>query len=219
MKRFTTLGLVGLGLIALSAAGASPAAAKTKTKSYNLCTSAAVAIPDRPPNTAAGNLQPRPSASFAVPVIVPKVNGKPQDGVVTSFTAAGVRITHTFDSDLSLYLVSPGGRAITLAANRDQSPTGGNGYGAGAASCAGSLVNFGDLFPVSIATPGNTGNDQPITGSFRPEQSVGAFIGGPARGFWTLIAQDEVNVDVGAINALALNFTYQYKVANKKKKK
>jgi subtilisin-like proprotein convertase family protein len=216
--RFTQLGLVGLGLIALSAAGASPAAAKAKTKAYNLCTSAAVAIPDRPPNTAAGNLLPRPSASFAVPVTVPKIKGKPQDGVVTAFTSAGVRITHTFDADLKLYLVSPGGRAVTLANNRDQSPAGGNGYGTGAASCAGSLVNFGDLFPVSIATPGNTGNDQPITGSFRPEQPLGAFVGGPARGFWTLIAQDDVAVDVGSINGLSLNFTYQYKVKNKKKK-
>jgi proprotein convertase P-domain-containing protein len=213
-KRFRTALLACAGIASLGLmVGASPAAAKTKTKTFNQCVSTGVAIPDQP----SSDTDPRPSASFSIPVGVPKFKGKPQDGVVTAFNSAGVRITHTDDGDLILFLVSPGGKVITLADERDDN-TSGDGYGTGAASCAGSLVQFGDAFGTPIATPGNTTSGSPIVGSFRPEQPVSSFIGGPARGPWTLIVQDLANIDTGSINALSLNFTYKYKVKPKKKK-
>jgi hypothetical protein len=203
-----------------------PAAASAKMKSaqFTQCVSTAVNIPDgpAPPFTAAN-----PAASFAVPVRVPKFKSRPQDGVVTAFHSAAVRIAHTDVSDLALFLVSPGGRAVALATYRDDSSntdSGGNpapsgdGFGSGPASCAGSLVRFGDSFPISIARPGNTGLDAPILGSFSPEQPLSTFVGGPARGFWTLIVQDIVAGDVGQINALSLGFTYSYKAKKKRKR-
>jgi hypothetical protein len=206
--------VVGLGLVA----GASPAVAKTKKATFDRCVSAAVAIPDGP---AIGTTAPNPAASFAVPVNVPKFKGKRQEGVVTAFHSAGVRISHTDDGDLALFLVSPGGRVVSLASYRDQSTNSpqpsGDGYGSGPASCLGPLVQLGDAFPTSIATPGNTGDSTPIAGSFKPEQPLSTFVGGPARGFWTLIVQDIQGADVGQINALSLNFTYRYKAKPKKK--
>jgi hypothetical protein len=202
-------GVASLGL----ALSASPAAARTKTTTLNRCMSAAVAIPDGPATATA----PNPAASFALGVRVPKFKGKPQGGVITAFNAAGVRISHRDDGDLSLFLVSPGGKVVALATFRDASTNNsGDGYGSGPASCSGSLVQFGDAFTTSITTPGNTGNDTPITGSFRPEQALSTFNGGPAKGFWTLIVQDTQPSDFGQINGLSLNFTYRYRVKSKK---
>jgi hypothetical protein len=214
-KRSAGLALLGwvcvawLGLMG----GASPAAAKIKTATFNRCASFAIAIPDLGPSSTS----PNPVASFAMRVGVRRFKGKPQDGVVTAINSIGVRINHTDAGDLAMFLISPGGRAITLASYRDQSSNNsGDGYGTGPASCAGSLVQFGDAFGASITTPGNTGQSAPITGSFRPEQPLSTFIGGPARGFWTLIVQDNSNLDVGQINALSLNFTYRYRAKKRR---
>jgi subtilisin-like proprotein convertase family protein len=204
--------VASLGLVA----GASPAAAKTKTKTktFSQCTSFAIPIPDFPDHMATPNAPVNSTASASIPVSVPKFKGKPQDGVITALTDVNVRISHTFAGDLVLYLVSPGGRAVNLAYGRGST---GDGYGNGAASCAGGSVLFGDAFPTPIATPGNTG-DNPIVGSFKPEQPLGALVGGPARGNWTLIATDIAHQDSGAINGFSLNFTYSYKTQAKKKK-
>jgi hypothetical protein len=200
------------------------AAAKVRHRTHNQCVNAAVSIPDGPaPGTTALN----PAASFAVFVKVPKFRGRTQNGTITAFNAAGVRISHGDDGDLALFLVSPGGRAIALATYRDDSTNqdtegnpspSGDGYGTGPQSCSGSLVQFGDAFGPSIATPGNTGLDTPISGSFRPEQPLSTFVGGPARGFWTLIVQDVQAEDIGEINALSLDFTYRYKAKAKKRR-
>ncbi|HSD23335.1 MAG TPA: hypothetical protein VLB79_03325, partial [Solirubrobacterales bacterium] len=94
-----------------------PAAAKKKTATLSQCVSAAVSIPDGPPD---GTTVVNPAASFAVSVRVPKLKGRPQKGEITAFHSAGVRISHTDDGDLALFLVSPGGRAVALATYRDQ---------------------------------------------------------------------------------------------------
>lgn len=201
---------VSLGVVALPAT----AAARAKTATFNRCVNAAVTIPDGPaPGTAALN----PAASFAVPVKVPKFRGRPQSGVVTRVHSASVRISHTDDGDLALFLVSPGGRAVALSTYRDDSTDkSGDGYGAGPLNCSGSLVQFGEVFSTPIATPGNTGDGTPITGNFKPEQPLSTFAGGPASGFWTLIVQDIQDTDIGMINGLSLNFTYRYKVKTRR---
>jgi subtilisin-like proprotein convertase family protein len=223
LAAFACAGCVSLLLLGMPA----PASAKTKTAQFTQCVSTEVPIPDGPPE---GSTATNPAASFAIFVNTPKFKGSAQDGTVTAINSAGVRITHSDDGDLALFMVSPGGRAIALSTFRDQSTNrnpdpppdflpSGDGYGSGARNCSGSLVNFGDGFPTSIATPGNTGLDEPITGSFSPEQPLGTFVGGPARGFWTLIVQDIQNQDVGQIDALSLSFDYTYKAKKGKKKK
>src|SRR5262245_9790849 len=161
------------GLVALVALPAT-AVAKRKTKTLSRCVNAALAIPDGP---ASGMTALNPVAALAVRVNVPRFRGKAQNGVVTRVNSVGVRISHTDDGDLALFLVSPGGRAVALSTFRDESTDqSANGYGAGPLNCTGSLVQFADTSPVSIAAPGNLGNGTPITGSFRPEQPLGTFV-------------------------------------------
>ena len=205
-RRIRRVGLVGLASLAVLAVMASPAAAKTKTKTFNRCFSTAVAIPDHSDTSLA------PSSYISMQIGVPKLRGKKQNGVVKSFDGVDLRISHTFDSDLVILLVSPAGKVVTLAERRGDQ---GDGYGSGSQSCAGSPVLFTDSAAASITNPGNTG-DNPIVGSFRPEQPLASFVGGPARGFWTLIVTDSLNQDFGVINAVSLHFTYKYKVGSKK---
>src|SRR5262249_36015950 len=141
-----------------------------------------------------------------------------QDGTITGVSLVGTRITHTFDGDLSVLLVSPGARTVNLALSRGGS---GDGYGTGATNCGGSLVQFADTFATPISTPGNT-PPAPITGNFKPEQPLSSLNGGQARGTWQLLVTDGGNQDDGVLNAALLNFTYTYltevKVKPKKKK-
>jgi hypothetical protein len=203
--------VASLGLLA----GTSPAAAAkkkakvvTKTATLNQCVSTAQRLIEGDPGI------PGTIPSVAFPVAVPKFKGKQQDGAVTAVSSVGVRITHTFDEDLTIVLVSPGGRVVPLAQNRGSS---GDGYGTGATNCGGSLVLFGDTFGPSIVSPGNTGSG-PITGSFKPEQPLSAVVGGPARGNWVVLASDGDGGDEGTLDAVSLNLTYQYKALKKKKK-
>jgi hypothetical protein len=180
----------------------SPAAAKVKTS--HRCVS-----------VAAGFLIDRGTIGLDMPILdVPKNGKKRQSGVVTSVTA-GVRISHTHDSDVHIALVNPAGRAIALSVGRGGA---GAGYGSGPANCTGSLVGFGDAFTTPISTPGNIGN-APILGSFRPEQPLSTFTGGPARGTWAFVVSDRAVGDTGAVDAYELTVTYTYKQAAKKKKK
>jgi len=212
--RMAVLGLMGCAAVGLLTPVPS-AGAKTRTSVFDRCVSVPVGIPDGP----AGSTDPNPAASLAIPVTLPRFRGKPQSGVVTAVNSVGIRISHTDAGDLALFLVSPGGRAIALATYRDDSSNdSGDGYGTGATSCSGSFVQFGDGFSRPITMPGNTGASAPIAGSFRPEQALSTFVGGPARGYWTLIVQDVASPDIGQINALSLNITYRYKAKRKRKK-
>jgi subtilisin-like proprotein convertase family protein len=208
--RMTVLACAGLASLGLLM-GASPAAAKAKKKTvnktatFNQCVSSASPIQD--PES--------PLASAVIPVSVPSFKGALQDGAVTAITSAGTRITHTSDGDLVVTLVSPGGKVIPLAVGEG---TSGDGFGSGATSCSGSLAQFGDGFTTPITSPGNTG-DNPITGSFKPEQPLNQVLGGPARGNWVLLVADEATVDTGSLDAFSLNITYTYKAQVKKKTK
>jgi Proprotein convertase P-domain len=213
IRRCARTALLTCAGLALLVGFAAPADAKSRTAVFNRCFSVAVGIPDGP----AGSTDPNPAASLGIPITVPRFRGKRQSGVVTAINSVGVRISHTDAGDLALFLVSPGGRGIALATYRDDSSNdSGDGYGTGAANCSGSLVQFGDGFSTPITMPGNTGASAPIMGSFRPEQALSTFVGGPARGFWTLIVQDVASPDIGQISALSLNLTYRYKARRKR---
>jgi len=206
--------VASLGLIA----GVSSAAAKskkktgTKTATVNQCVNSTSAILD--PNDAVT------PATAVVPITVPAYRGVPQTGVVTAINSIGVRITHTYDGDLGLTLISPSGRLVHLALspNNLAADNSGDGYGTGAQSCTGSLVQFGDQFSVSAATPGNTSND-PIIGSLKPLEPLSALAGSQAAGGWTLVVNDNATTDEGTLDALSVNLTYQYKALVKKKAK
>jgi subtilisin-like proprotein convertase family protein len=213
--------VASLGLVA----GVSPAAAKkkvktrtvTQTATFNQCVS--VASPISGVNSAANPNPNNPQLGVGnLPVTIPPYRGLPQDGAVTGISQVGVRISHTFNSDLGVLLVAPGARAVPLALDRGGN---GDGYGTGATSCGGSLVQFSDAFGTPIGTLADT-DVNPILGQFKPEQPLAALNGSQARGNWQLLVTDGAGGDDGSLNAFSLTFTYTYltevKVKVKKKK-
>jgi subtilisin-like proprotein convertase family protein len=192
---------VALGLVSGAMTASASGKSVTKAGTFNQCVSVNSPILDH-------------SAAFgSLSISVPKNGKKLQSGTVTAISAVGARITHTAAGDLSLSLVSPAGKAVPLAIQRGDFQ---EGFGAGAASCAGSLVLFSDSFGAAI--PDGGPNDEPVVGQFRPEQPLSAFVGGPARGFWTLVVEDCCTDDVGSLNAVSLSFTYSFKKPAKKRK-
>ena len=214
-SKLTRVGMTAIVIASLGAFSAAPAVAKKKSKTktvsatYNKCVDLSQAIPD-PASTASG-----PAVVARTPITIPKLKGKFQDGAVTSFTSAGLRIAHTYAGDITANLVSPGGAVVTLTNGRGDTA---DGFGTGPASCAGSLVLFGDSFLGSLLTL-PAADDTPVSGSFKAEQPLSTFVGGRARGDWLLIVSDASSSDLGSLNALSLNFTYSYKARAKSSKK
>jgi cysteine-rich repeat protein len=131
----------------------------------------------------------------------------PDNGSIVSvlnFTGAGtvvdvdvtVDITHTRSQDLDIYLVSPGGKTITLT-----SDNGGD---------------FDDVFAgttfddQAAGTPSapNVRNftyvDLTPTGALQPEQALAAAVGEAAAGPWALVVLDDAGGNTGFLNSWSL---------------
>jgi subtilisin-like proprotein convertase family protein/subtilisin family serine protease len=98
-----------------------------------------------------------------------------------------VNMTHTWDGDVRLVLISPSGTRVPLVTNR-----GGSGD---------NFVNT--VFDDEAATSVTTGT-APFTGSFRPESPLSAVDGQAANGTWTLEMQDTASGDTGLLTEFAL---------------
>ena len=120
--------------------------------------------------------------------------------VQTSFTVFSVEVTldieHSFVGDLSGILVSPDGAEIQLF----ERIRGG--------SCAGSnlRVTFSDAAELTheefVTTC--TSNAISTAGTFQPAESLGSFAGENSAGEWTLVLQDNANLDGGAVTEFSL---------------
>jgi uncharacterized repeat protein (TIGR01451 family) len=109
-------------------------------------------------------------------------------------------LTHTYDADLLLQLVSPEGITNTLAAN-----VGGSGDNFGSSCADGSRTVFDDsaLTLIGAASP-------PFIGSFKPAQPFSAFIGKAGtniNGTWHLHVVDQAAFDIGTIQCWTLLLT------------
>jgi gliding motility-associated-like protein len=109
-------------------------------------------------------------------------------------------ISHTYDSDLELWLQAPNGTYYLLSNNNGG---GGNNYA-------------GTCFSATAATAITAGT-APFSGSYKPEGGAGNFAalnGTPTNGTWTLFAADNSTGDVGSINNWSITFfnpsTYTY---------
>lgn len=97
-------------------------------------------------------------------------------------------LTHSFDADLLIQLISPTGTTVTLSANR-----------------GGSANNFiNTVFDDEASTPVAAGG-APFSGSYRPDGLLSAFDGQDAFGLWTLRVADQAWIDSGSINAWGLS--------------
>jgi subtilisin-like proprotein convertase family protein len=102
-----------------------------------------------------------------------------------------VNITHTYDHDLTLSLITPANTSITLAAQR------------GGSSDNFTNTVFDDEAATSIAS-----GAAPFTGSFRPEQPLSAADGLSGAGNWRFKVVDSAGQDIGTINSWTLKLIY-----------
>ena len=99
-------------------------------------------------------------------------------------------LTHTFDGDLLIKLVSPSGTQVVLTNSRGG---GGDNF---------LLTTFDDEAANSIAS-----GSAPFTGVFRPDASLSAFDNQSINGDWQLVITDQAGADVGVLNSWSLTFT------------
>lgn len=198
-------GLVGCLALAPAAPAAKKAAKKKVTKTWTKGVGGSlggvpVTIPD------GGGATPQIVRS-TIPVKGLNPRGKIKDVNV------GVRATHVQAADLEFYLATPRG-VINLSHDRGG---GGNNYGAGPASCAGTFTLFDSQNPTLISTPGLTA---PFAGAFAPEESLNRLNGlgnkKATNASWTLLVEDDNNANpAGTLDCFKLTITS----TNPKKKK
>jgi subtilisin-like proprotein convertase family protein len=102
----------------------------------------------------------------------------------------GLDITHSYDSDLEVYLISPSGTRVALFTNLGLE-----------------FDNFTNTILDDEAPTSITLATAPFTGTFRPEVALRAFDGENANGVWTLEVTDSVLFDEGFLNSWSLTFT------------
>ncbi len=110
-------------------------------------------------------------------------------GVVSDLDVA-VSILHGRESDLSLYLISPGGDSITLF-----SGIGGTG------------IDFLNTILNDEASSAITSGSTPFAGSYRPAQALSALDNTPAAGVWKLRVVDSVAGTTGTLVSWCLRMT------------
>jgi subtilisin-like proprotein convertase family protein len=175
VKMIMRTGLLLITAAAICALMASPALAKTKTRTF-------------------GGPTFQPIGDNSVSVAGFTV-GRKKDGKVLDVNAH-VRITHGEDNDLTLYVLSPKGRLVQLVNRR---PNTGNGFGTGTG--CGTPVTFDDLAATTLPAAG--GNSL-VLGTFRPFSPLSALNGASSRGRWSLIVADHDPGRQGSINCFEL---------------
>ncbi len=118
-------------------------------------------------------------------------------GTVAKVTLS-LYLTHAYDEDLLIRLVSPAGTTVDLSRNRGGS---GDNYGS---ACApdGNRVTFDDAALVALVD-----GVPPFVGSFRPDSPLSAFAGEGLAGTWKLKIVDSVSGDAGVLRCASLVVT------------
>jgi uncharacterized repeat protein (TIGR01451 family) len=114
--------------------------------------------------------------------------------------AVALHITHTWDADLQIQLISPNGITNTLSANNGGS---GDNYGTGCGD--GQRTTFDD----SAFQPISAGS-APFVGPYRPDQPLVVFSGllpDVVSGTWILRVVDDISLDAGILQCWSLLLT------------
>ena len=131
---------------------------------------------------------------------IPDIGTIESTNTVVGFTgpllkvAVSLWLTHTYDGDLNISLISPDGVVVDLSS--------GNGAGANfgsACSPDASRTTFDDAAVTAI-----TAGVPPYVGSYRPEGSLASFARGTANGNWRLRVQDTMGGSLGALRCWSL---------------
>lgn len=143
----------------------------------------------------------------SIPVAIPDNNlaGTNSSLLVSNITSAigkvtvSMYLTHTWDADLTLQLISPDGVTNTLTRANGSS---GDNYG-GSCSPDTLRATFDDDAVSSVTT-----GIAPFVGSYRPQEPFTAFIGKSGtniNGTWKLRLVDDARLDVGVLQCWSLN--------------
>src|SRR4029079_4559298 len=117
--------------------------------------------------------------------------------------ACGLRISHSFERDVTAFLVSPTGLVDPLVLGRGG--TGGD-FGTGAPHCSGPLTIFPDASATAIGEAA-----VPFAGAFKPEAPLSVFTGSRAAGVWWVVVSDGAPGDTGTVHAVSFRMKYRYK--------
>ena len=121
------------------------------------------------------------------------------DCSVLGLQSVCIKINHTWDSDLDIFLIAPDLTIIELSTDNGGS---GDHYGNGAANNTGVWTCFDMTF-----VPPVTGGVAPFMGNYLPEGDLGMVNNGQnPNGNWQLQVGDDACGDVGFINAWSLTF-------------
>lgn len=156
-----------------------------------------------------GLIGPATAYDNSIPVSIPDGSPAGVDSPITVFgfpsavakATVSLYLTHSFDFDLTIQLISPDGTRVTLAANKGGI---GNNYGA---SC--SPLDSRTTFDDKAAVPISSGS-APFVGTFRPDQPLSAFAGktgSGVNGTWRLHIVDSFRPDVGILQCWSLNLS------------
>lgn len=104
-----------------------------------------------------------------------------------SVVSVHLDITHTFDADLEIYLISPNGVRVMLTTDNGGS---GNNF---------TNTEFNDFADISV-----TEGSAPFTGSYRPEEPLSILNDANANGTWLLEVFDDAGADQGTLNSWQL---------------
>jgi subtilisin-like proprotein convertase family protein len=130
--------------------------------------------------------------SAEVPITVPDV------GVVSDINVK-LRLNHTFDGDLDIFLIGPDGTTVELSTDNGGA---GDNFGSGANDCSGNPTIFDDEAGTAI-----TAGTVPFVGPHRPEQMLSGFDGKRSQGTWKLRIEDDAGGDIGTIGCVQLEIS------------
>lgn len=151
-----------------------------------------------PSNSTAGassqfdNTTPTPIPDVATTDIPISVSGF--TGAIGKVTLS-LYLTHTFDSDLDIFLIAPDATIVELSTDNGSS---GDNYGTACAT--------GTIFDDAAATAITSGT-APFAGTFRPEGLLSSFngkSGAAVNGTWTLRIIDDAGSDIGTFQCASL---------------
>jgi subtilisin-like proprotein convertase family protein len=117
----------------------------------------------------------------------------------------GVRISHTYNNDIDLFLTAPNGRSVGLSS--DNGADNDDDYGSGSDSCDGTKTVFNDEAetPIDEAL-------SPFNGQFLPEERLSTLDGSKVKGTWRLtVADDFAVLDDGVLHCFDLKVKYKKK--------
>jgi C1A family cysteine protease/subtilisin-like proprotein convertase family protein len=109
------------------------------------------------------------------------------DGFTIDDVNLTLDITHTYDADLDVYLMSPQGTRVELFTD-----------------VGGSGANFTNTTLDDDCAAPITGGTAPFTGCYQPEGSLSDFDGEDSSGVWTLELSDDYLADAGTLRSWSL---------------